>query len=354
MGVFRTIVFPALRLVVWAAIAVALLWLAFGRAAGVREGAAASPSAVLEPASAPVVRGDVVNTVSLTGTVGADPSSTVKSTAAGEVGRLRAEVGDAVEEGTPLFTVLVPVEEQAAAPAPAADPSAPAAPAVPTAPRTRTVTVTVTATGPGTLTALDVLPQQEVTVGQAVATVSPGTLSVSAPLTQEQQFRLLAPPTTAQVTVPGGPGTFECTDLRTGTPEASAPAAPQPADPYAGGYVDPYADPAQAATGATVSCRVPDDVLVFPGLSATVDVTAGTATGVLTVPVTAVRGRVDDGTVWVVDGTGAQVETPVTLGLTDGTVVEVTGGLTEGAQVLQFAPGSDQVTDPFAAPGTGF
>ncbi|NAZ85223.1 hypothetical protein GTR00_03720, partial [Kineococcus sp. T90] len=175
----------------------------------------------------------------------------------------------------------------------------------------------------------------------------PGTLSVSAPLTQEQQFRLLAPPTTARVTVPGGPGTFECTDLRTGTPGTAAPAAPDPS----GGYADPYADPAQAPTGATVTCRVPDEVLVFAGLSATLDVTAGSATGVLTVPVTAVRGRVDTGTVWVVDGTGAQTETEVALGLTDGTNVEVTGGLTEGAQVLQFTPGSDQVSDPYAGGG---
>ncbi|NAZ87087.1 secretion protein HlyD, partial [Kineococcus sp. T90] len=104
MSVFRTIVFPALRLVVWAAIAVALLWLAFGRAATAGGEAAATPSAVLEPATAPVVRADVVNTVSLSGTVNADPAATVKSTAAGEVGRVRAEVGDAVEKGTPLFT----------------------------------------------------------------------------------------------------------------------------------------------------------------------------------------------------------------------------------------------------------
>ncbi|MCI2238396.1 hypothetical protein MO973_17840 [Paenibacillus sp. TRM 82003] len=345
MGVFRTIVFPSLRLVVWAAIAVALLWLAFGRATTPDGEAAASPSAVLEPTTTPVVRGDVVNTVSLTGTIAADPATTVKSTAAGEVGKVRAEVGQAVEKGTVLFTVLVPVEETAAATPPAADPAAPAAPAPPAAPRTRTVNVTAPAAG--TLATLDVLPQQQVSVGQAVATVSPGTLSASAPLTQEQQFRLLAPPTTAQVTVPGGPGTFECTDLRTGTPDAAAPEAPAPD----AGYVDPYADPAQAATGATVSCRVPDGVRVFAGLSATVDVTAGSATGVLTVPVTAVRGRVDTGTVWVVDETGAQVETEVRLGLTDGAVVEVTEGLTEGAQVLQFTPGDDQVSDPYAPGG---
>ena len=335
MGVVRTIVFPALRLIVWALIAVALLWLAFGRAGREEADAAASPYAVVDPPAVPITRGDVVNTVSLQGSIQADPAATVKSTATGTVGRLRAEVGQVVEKGDPLFTVLVPVEEP-----PAAVPADPAAPApAPAAPRTRTVVVSAPA--PGTLATLDVLPQQEVAVGAAVATVSPGTLTVSAPLTQAQQFRLLAPPSTAQVTVPGGPGTFECTGLRTGSPTTAAPATPDPT----GGYVDPYADPSSSMTGATVSCAVPAGVQVFAGLTATVDVTAGSATGVLLAPVTAVRGSVGTGTVWVVGEDGAQTETDVTLGLTDGANVEVTQGVDEGTRVLQFVPGTDTPTD---------
>lgn len=345
-AVFRTYVFPTLRLIVWAVIAVALLWLAFGRSTADDGELAASPSAVLEPPAAQVVRGDVTNTVSLTGTISADAATTVKSTATGEVGRVRAAVGDAVEKGTPLFTVVVPVEETAA-PTTTTD-AAGVVTVVPAAPRTRTVTVT--ATVPGTLASLDVLPEQAVSVGGAVATVSPGTLTVSAPLTQEQQFRLLAPPSTAQVTVPGGPGAFECTGLRTGTPATGS----TPSTPDDGGFTDPYADPSQAVTGAQVSCRVPDDVQVFAGLSATLDVTAGSATGVLLAPVTAVQGRVDNGSVWVVDpATGEQTETPVTLGLTDGSNVEVKTGVEEGASILLFVPGSDEVVDPYASGSSG-
>jgi len=331
VGVVRTVVFPALRLLVWALIAIALLYIAFGRGRPETAGAA-SPSAVLTPAETTVARGDVVNTVSLTATIAADPATTVKATAAGTVGRVRAAVGDAVEKGTPLFTVLVPVEETA--PATAADPTSPV-PAAPAAPRTRTVTVT--ATVPGTLATLDVLAAQAVSIGDAVATVSPGTLTVSAPLTQDQQFRLLAPPTSASVTVPGGPGTFECTGLRTGVPGTTPAPAPAP-DPYGyGGTTDPGATP----TGATVTCRVPPDVQVFSGLSATVEVTAGRAAGVLLAPVTAVQGRVAQGSVWVLDAAGAPARTPVTLGLTDGENVEVRTGVTEGARILQFVPGSD-------------
>lgn len=342
-GAFRTYVFPTLRLLVWAVIAVALLWLAFGRSTADDSELAAAPSAVLEPPAAQVVRGDVTNTVSLTGTISADPSTTVKSTATGEVGRVRAAVGDLVDEGTPLFTVVVPVEETAA-PTTTTDAAGTVVPAAPVVPKTKTVTVTATVTG--TLATLDVLPEQAVSVGGAVATISPGTLTVSAPLTQEQQFRLLEPPSTAQVTVPGGPGAFECTNLRTGTPAVGS----TPSTPDGGGFVDPYADPSQAVTGAQVTCGVPGGVQVFAGLSATLDVTAGSATGVLLAPVTAVQGRVDNGSVWVVDpATGEQTETPVTLGLTDGSNVEVTGGVEEGASILQFVPGDDAVVDPYAA-----
>ncbi|WP_432510576.1 efflux RND transporter periplasmic adaptor subunit [Kineococcus sp. SYSU DK001] len=330
MGVVRTIVFPALRLVVWALIAVALLWIAFVRTGQDDADAAASPYAVVDPPAATVTRGDVVNTVNLQGTIEADPATTVKSTAAGQVGRVRAEVGQDVDKGTPLFTVVVTV-----------DPPAPTDPAAPPAPPT-TKTVTVTSTVAGTLATLDVLAGQDVTIGAAVATVSPGTLTVSAPLTQAQQFRLLAPPTTAQVTVPGGPGTFECTGLRTGNPTST-----QETPPPGGGFVDPYADPSSSMTGATVTCAVPDGVQVFAGLTATVDVTAGQSTGVLLAPVTAVRGSVGTGTVWTVGDDGSRTETQVTLGLTDGQNVEIRDGLTEGQQILQFVPNTDTPADQF-------
>lgn len=337
MGVVRTVVFPALRLIVWALIAVALLYIAFVRPSANSSEAAASPSAVVEPPAAAVTRGDVTNTVSVQGSIQADPATTVKNTTTGVVGKLRAEVGTVVDKGTPLFTVVVTVD-----PPVSTDPLAP--PAQPTK-----KTVTVTSTVAGTLATLDVLADQSVTVGDAVATVSPGTLTVSAPLTQAQQFRLLAPPTTAQVTVPGGPGTFECTGLRTGTPST----APTTTDPN-NAYVDPYADPSSSMTGATVSCAVPQGVQVFSGLTATVDVTAGTATGVLLAPVTAVQGSVGTGKVWVLADDGSQVETDVSLGLTDGQNVEITQGLTENQQILQFVPNTDTPSDGSGMYGMGY
>ena len=71
------------------------------------------------------------------------------------------------------------------------------------------------------------------------------------------------------------------------------------------------------------------------------------AENVLVVPVTAVQGSVQSGRVWIPGADGEPVERPVTLGLTDGDQVEVTGGLTEGEMVLQFVPiPDDDVVDP--------
>ncbi len=68
-------------------------------------------------------------------------------------------------------------------------------------------------------------------------------------------------------------------------------------------------------------------------------------------PVTAVLGRVEQGKVWVVGTDGEPEERAVTLGLTDGSVVQVTEGLAEGDEVLEFVPGQDVV--PVLDPMTG-
>jgi multidrug efflux pump subunit AcrA (membrane-fusion protein) len=205
--------------------------------------------------------------------------------------------------------------------------TAPVAPdAPPPPPRTRTVTVRAGSTG--TVASLPVLVDQEVSVGSDLATVSPGSLSVSAPLTQAQQFRLLKPPGSASAQAPGGPAPFDCTDLRT---EAAAAAA-EPVAP------DPYSGMPPQATTAQLHCRVPAGTTVFAGMSVTVTVRTGEADGALLVPVTAVLGTVDTGTVWLPGEDGAPEERPVRLGITDGVQVQVLEGLAEGDEVLEFTP----------------
>ncbi|MBB3674558.1 efflux RND transporter periplasmic adaptor subunit [Modestobacter versicolor] len=329
MSVVRTWVFPVLRLVIWAVIAVALVVLAFRGGTGGSvdpAGATGAPGVDLGSPEIPVARGTVTNTVSVQGSVVADTAVLVKATAAGTVSRLHVAAGATVAAGDKLLDVRYEEERP-----PVVGKDAEGNPT--STPRDPLVkVVTVTAPVAGRLATLDVLKDQVVAVGDKVGTVSAGTLSVTAPLTQAEQFRLLSPPSTAQVTVTGGPAPFTCTGLTLGVPEGQADAGSAGTDPMTGA-------PISATT--TARCAVPAGTTVFSGMAATVAIQAGEATDVLVVPVTAVQGSVQTGRVWVPGADGTPEERPVTLGLTDGEQVEITGGLTEGEPVLQFVPVPD-------------
>ena len=335
MSAVRTIVFPALRLLVWTVIAVALVALAFqgGGPAGTSTGGPGAPTLELTSPPVPVTRGSVVNTVTVQGTVQADPVVPLKATAAGTVRRLLVTAGTPVAPGQALFEIRVEEQrEPVAGTDPEGNPTL-----TPQRPRVRTVTVP--APVGGKLVTFDVLVDQVVAVGDKVGSISPGTLSVTAPLTQADQFRLLAPPATAEVTVQGGPAPFTCTGLTLGAAPAEAG---DPADGDLGG-----APGGATGGGTTARCAVPAGVAVFAGMGATLAVSAGTAENVLVVPITAVQGSVQTGNVWVVGPDGTDEERAVTLGLTDGEMIEVREGLAEGDQVLQFVPvPDDTMQDP--------
>jgi multidrug efflux pump subunit AcrA (membrane-fusion protein) len=338
--VVRTIVFPALRLLLWAVIAVALCVLAFrGGTGGAGPTGPGAPPLDLASPTVPVARGAVTNTVTVQGTVVADSAVPIKATAAGTVRRVLVQAGQPVAAGQGILEIR---SEEERPPVTGTD-SEGNPTSTPQAPRVRTLTVT--APSAGTLTTLDALVDQVVAVGDKVGAISPGTLSVTAPLTQAEQFRLLAPPSTAEVTVQGGPAPFTCTGLTlgAGAGESTGDGA------SAGGGGPPPGQPA-ATGGTTARCQVPAEVTVFAGMGASVAVQAGTAEGVLVVPVTAVQGSIKQGNVWVVGDDGQPVERPVTLGLTDGDQIEVREGVDEGEQVLQFVPVPD---DTVETPGMG-
>jgi membrane fusion protein, multidrug efflux system len=341
MSVVRTVVFPALRLLVWAVIAVALAVLAFrGGSGDAGPSGPGAPTLELTSPAVPVARGTVTNTVTVQGTVVADPAVTIKATGAGKVRRVLVKDGAAVTAGQALLEIR---SEEERPPVIGKDPDGNPT-STPQTPLVRTITVTAPAAG--TLTSVDVLVDQIVAVGDKVGAISPGTLSVTASLTQSDQFRLLAPPATAKVEVQGGPAPFTCTGLVLGAPAATG--EEPPAD---GGGVPPPA----GGGGTTARCSVPAGVTLFAGMGATVRVQAGVAENVLVVPVTAVQGTVQQGNVWVVRPDGAQEERAVALGLTDGEQVEVREGLAEGDQVLQFVPVPDDTPiDPMTGqPMTG-
>lgn len=335
MGVVQRIVFPALRIVIWAAIAVSLAVLAFGRADASDGAAPLTPSARLGDPTAEVATATVVNTVTVTGSVVADPATPVQATAAGTVHRIVATDGQRVDAGATLVEILEEVPQD---PVVTTDPTTGAATTTVRPPKKTKHTITAPVSGTAHVS---VLAGQAVSIGDQIGSVDPGTLSVSGTLTAAQQYRLIAPPTEAEVTLAGGPAPFTCTGLRLGGTNSGSGSSGSSggggSGVSVGGLGTDTGTGTDVATG-TIACAIPPGTTAFTGLGATIAITNGTATDAVVVPITALQGTFQKGKVWVVGDDGAPTERDVSLGLTDGTVVQVTEGLTVGEQVLQFAP----------------
>ncbi|TPW76509.1 hypothetical protein [Schumannella soli] len=323
MGIARKWVFPILRLVVFAAIAVALVKLAFidGLTGGSSD--TAQPTGqVVDPVIA-VEKGTITNEVKLDATVSADPAVPVKATLAGEVTKVSAGVGAQVNADTPIATVRSETVSPDGQPV--------------------RKTVVVKAGAAGTLSALPVIVGQQVVVGDAIAQVAPPTFSVSGGLAAADQYRLLNRPDAATVTIVGGPAPFTCGGLTITTPLNGAGAS-------ASG--DASGDAGASTPTTTVRCAVPAEVTVFTGLAAKMSIAGGVAKDVLTVPATAVQGSAGSGIVYVPDAQGGKpVKKDVKLGLSDGDKVEITGGLAEGDQILEFVPGAPAKSPDGSAQG---
>lgn len=317
MGVTRRYVFPIVRIVIWAAIAVALVKLAFaGSALGAPDDALVPTGQVSDPVVT-VTTGTVTNSVKVTGVVVTDPAVPVRATMAGSVSKLLAADGQAVNAGDPVLEIRLETPQD---PIVTTDPVTGVQ--TTTERKPKVTLATVTAPVAGTLS-LPTLKDQLVSVGDQVATVAPGTLSLTGTLTPQQQYRLIGAPTEATATLKGGPAPFTCTGLAIG---ASATAADS-------------GTTGESTTSGQVTCAVPPGVTAFAGLGVDIEIVNGTAEGALVVPVTAVQGSVENGNVWVVTQPGAEPqERAVTLGLTDGENVQILDGLQQGDTVLQFIP----------------
>lgn len=324
MTVLRRWVWPGLKFLVFAAIAVSLVRLAFFAAQP--EDAETVPTGQIEDPTVTVTTGDIVNDVEATGTIRSVASTAVRSSAEGTVNKVFVANGTDVEQGAPIIDVRVET------PADGTTEEGEPLPA--------TVTfATVVAPAAGTVSGLDLVTKQPVAIGDTVARVAPERYRAVATLDAAQLYRLTSRPSEATVTVQDGPAPFTCGNLSlssAGGADAAAASSDDAADPGTG----------DGSTGGTeLTCDVPADVTVFPGLEVTVAVPAGTAEGVLVLPTTAVQGTAQKGIVTVVDDDGARSEREVALGLNDGESVEVRDGLAEGDTVLQFVPGKEQEPD---------
>lgn len=335
MGVVRKWVFPILRIILILVIAVALGKLAFFPDQAEEADPAVPTGEIVEPRTV-VGLGSITNDVIVQATISADAAVPVKSTAAGTVDEIFVAQGAGVSAGDVVFDVKVEIERD---PAASVDAEGKPLPAI-------FRYLEVTAPASGILSSLGVIEGQAVTIGEVTGQVAPPTFSVSGTLEPAQQYRLVNQPTEASVAISGGPAPFVCTGLRIVTP------LPGSTGTDGGGGSGGSSGTAGGGTGGggsstTVTCPVPNGQVVFSGLTAEMTLAGGKVDDVLVVPMTAVRGAAQTGTVWVSTADGGTEERPVGLGLSDGTFVEITGGLTEGEEILEFAPGA------LAVPGGG-
>jgi macrolide-specific efflux system membrane fusion protein len=312
VSVARKWVFPIIRIVVFAAIAAALVKIAFFADPAPQQAGEFPSGAIVEP-QIPVMLGTVRNDILLDGTVGADVPVEIKAPLDGEIRQLSVKAGQRVKKGAELMQIRGFYDDG-----------------------THRWSI-VKAPASGVLTSFDLLVGQHVGVGETIGQVAPPSFSVTATLAPEQLYRLTTKPTEAEVTIVGGPAPFTCARLKIITPVPGA----VPGEGEEGG-----------STCTSVRCKVPGDVRVFAGLTAQLTIAGGIAENVLTVPTTAVEGGSGTGVVYLVGADGATEPREVTLGLSDGISVEVTGGLAEGDMILQFVPGAP--ADPgMIDPGMG-
>lgn len=335
MGVVRRWILPALRTVLIAAIAVALVKLAFFPAGGADTASPDRPTGALSDPVTSAAVGTIVNDVTVTGSIIADPAVPARATAAGTVNKVQVAVGQPVEAGAVLFDVKVETPRE-----PLVE-SGPDGSQIVTERKPAISYVEVVAPIAGLVSELPVLAGQTVAIGDRVGSVAPPTFSATAALAAEKLYRLVDRPTEATVTVTGGPAPFTCTDLTIATPLATAGEAATSGGAGGGSGSTPTGGGDASASGTTLRCTVPAGVTVFAGLSADITMSAGRAENVVTVPTTAVKGSAESGVVYLPDAKGgAPKEATVSLGLTDGTSVEVTSGLAEGDRILEFVPGA--------------
>lgn len=303
---------------VWIIIAISLVKFAFFPSTGADQSdQPLDPNANYGQMTVSPTKADITNTVSVNGNIENDPSTVVKATGAGTVNYIAVSDGTYVEAGAMILQVRDQKNDSDNSLATGDEEIRP----------TPTYTYTdITAPASGTLH-LSALLGQRFDIGDQLGTIAPSTYSAVATLNADQLYRIQETPSEATVTITNGPAPFTCSGLKIVTPDMTQKNTNQQGEN-------------QQSTGIQARCAIPADQKVFPGLGLKMDIVAGSATDVLTLPISAVEGRFQSGFVYIpaTDGAGKPEKKPVTLGLTDGEIVEIKEGLTESDSVLEFIP----------------
>lgn len=203
--------------------------------------------------------------------------------------------------------------------------------------------------------------QSTVTKGMPIVAAKYVGYGIVADIDSAQAYKLAGALGAVQAQVKNGPGPFPCTVLGTiaALPAGTIPAPPadspppqqQPGDQPQQPPAEPQKEPntkdspqGSEPTGLRLVCTAPPDVTMINGAAATLQVITERASQALVAPVEAVAGGQGAGKVDVLAPDGTRLTKDVTLGLTDGKVIEIKSGLT-GDETLAV-PGPNLPTAP--------
>ncbi|MEY9213683.1 peptidase M23 [Thermobifida halotolerans] len=307
------------------AVAVLLGGLGFGGyvlfSSGVSASAPESPDAGPVAAGQPVEvrRADIESRVVLDATIVAEPGVAVKARTGGTVARVWLADGQSVEQGAPVVTLTVPGaggEETGQAPA------------------TETV---VRAPATGTLSGLGDLAVGDPVEPGEIARITEDEFRAVASVDPNDVYRFYDEPDEILLQIDQGPAPEACEFLSLGAGSAAPQDSGGASDGEAGGGPEGALE---------LACRVPDGLRVFPGVRGRLSIVTGQAKNALVVPMTAVRGAVDEGEVLLVLDDGSTQVREVELGISDGENIEVVSGLSPGDRVVDPVPLAEEFDVP--------
>ncbi|WP_285552570.1 efflux RND transporter periplasmic adaptor subunit [Actinoplanes regularis] len=200
-----------------------------------------------------------------------------------------------------------------------------------------------------------------VTKGMPVLSATHAGYGIAADIDSAQAYRISGAIKQVQAQIKNGPGPFKCSALGTiaALPAGTVPepvantTSPTPnasAQPGPDSEADQSGSTGSEPTGMRLVCVPPKSVKLINGADVTLEVITDKASNVLVLPVEAVAGAQGKGKVDVVTGADQTRKTvDVTLGISDGKVIEIKKGL-RGDETIAV-PGPDlPPADPAAAP----
>jgi multidrug efflux pump subunit AcrA (membrane-fusion protein) len=283
--------------------------------------------------------GPLRRTVALEGVVVREADQKVVSPATGIVQSVDVEPGDPVTAIAPLLTIELPLPPEPSptptfSPSPTPTPSVSPSPSpTPTpSPSPTPETIDVTSAVDGAISQVSVVEGQQITAGTLLLTISPDQFDVIGPVKQSLLDQFLAPPITISVKLPDTSAPFDCQFLSIGANLATSSAQ------------------VVLKQEADLRCQVPPEADVVPGIRVRVAAVTGQVEDAVLVPVTAIERQGDLDFVWVVQGRKTFIQQPVTLGISDGRLVEVLDGLFAGQVVLDPVEGQAPALSPVPTP----